>query len=248
MLKTLVEIFVLPPFNLFVLSAIGVVLLHRRRRAGIIVISIALILLFAFSMPIVGHLLSLSNRSHEALVEPAILDSDAQAIVILGAGKYLDAPEYRGDTIRAHTLERVRYGAYLHRRTGKPILVSGGDPTLTGSSEAELMRTVLETEFGVAVAWSEDSSNNTFESAANSHEISHKNGIGTRFLVTHVSHMQRASRSFEQVGFTVAPAPTIFPGDLEISILDFIPHSNAMVGSTNALKEWIGRAWYIIRG
>jgi len=247
MLKTLVEIFILPPFNLFVLAAIGLVLLRRHRRAGIIVISIALALLFAFSTPIVGYLLSQSTRSHEALIDPANLNSDAQAIVILGAGKYLNAPEYGGDTIRASALERVRYGAHLHRKTGKPIMVSGGDPTGTGSSEAELMRAVLESEFGVAVTWSEDSSDNTFESAANSREILHKNGIDKIFLVTHVSHMTRASRSFEQAGFKVAPAPTMFPGDQTIEIRDFIPHPNAMIGSTEVVKEWIGRAWYIIR-
>jgi len=247
MLKTLVEIFVLPPFNLFVLAAIGFVLLRRRRRVGIFAISIALALLFAFSTPIVGDLLTQSVRNHEAVVDPANLDSDVQAIVILGAGKYRDAPEYDGDTIRSTALERVRYGVYLHRQTGKPIMVSGGDPTGTGSSEAELMRAVVEAEFGVTVTWSENSSDNTFESAKNSHEILRKDGINKIFLVTHFNHMARASRSFEQAGFEVVPAPTIFPGERRIKFLDFIPSPNAMSVSTNVLKEWVGFIWYAIR-
>ena len=247
MLKTLVEIFVLPPFNQFVLAAIGFVLMRRRQRVGIILISAALGLLFVFSTPIVGDLLTRSIRNHEALVDPANLEADAQAIVILGAGKYLNAPEYDGDTIRSAALERVRYGAYLHTRTGKPIMVSGGDPTRTGRSEAELMRAVLEVEFGVAVTWSEDRSNNTFESAANSHEILRKDGIDKVFLVTHYNHMARASGSFERAGFEVVPAPTIFPGDQQIKVLDFITHPDAMNVSTNVLKEWIGFIWYAIR-
>ena len=40
-------------------------------------------------------------------------------------GRLLASPEY-GDTINTRTLARVRYGAWLSRASGLPILVSGG--------------------------------------------------------------------------------------------------------------------------
>jgi uncharacterized SAM-binding protein YcdF (DUF218 family) len=246
-LKLLVEIFVLPPFNLIVLAAIGLVVLRWRRRAGIITVSAALVLLYAFSTPLISGFLSRSVRGHEAPMILADEASDAQAIVILGAGKYLNAPEYFGDTIRGHALERVRYGAFLHRRTGKPILVSGGDPRRSGSTEAELMRAVLETELGVSVTWSEGASDNTFESAQNSWSVLSQEGIEAIYLVTHANHMARAQGVFEQAGFQVTPAPTIFLGSRDLRVLDFLPRANAMTASTRALKELIGRAWYAIR-
>ena len=50
----------------------------------------------------------------------------AQAIVILGGGVRRNAPEYGGDTVGRLTLDRVRYGAFVARATGLPVLVTGG--------------------------------------------------------------------------------------------------------------------------
>ncbi len=247
MLKLLTEIFILPPFNLILLAAFGLVLLRWRRRAGIITVSVALVLLYAFSTPLMSDFIAHSVRTDEAPATVADEESHAQAIVILGAGKYLNAPEYFGDSIRGHALERVRYGAFLHRRTGKPILVSGGDTRGSGSTEAELMRAVLESELGVTVTWSEDASDNTFESAEFSWALLSQEGIAAIYLVTHSSHMARAKRVFEQAGFRVTPAPTIFFGPHDLQVLDFLPRDNAMIVSNRALKELIGRAWYAIR-
>jgi uncharacterized SAM-binding protein YcdF (DUF218 family) len=246
-MKLLVDILVLPPFNLILLAAVGLFLLRRRRRSGIVLVSISLVLLYAFSTPLVGSLLARSVRAYEALDASAVAEQKAQAIVILGAGKYLDAPEYFGDTIRGHALERVRYGAFLHRRTGIPILVTGGDPFNTGSSEAQLMKAVLEEEFGVAVKWSEDESNNTLESALDSRSLLQGEGIDTILLVTHADHMARATWAFRHAGFHPIPAPTIVQGASRFEVLDLLPRASAMHESALALREWIGRAWYTIR-
>lgn len=246
-MKLLVDILVLPPFNLIVLAMIGLFVLRARRRAGIIIISTALALLYAFSTPLVSDLLSRSVRAYDAIDIAPDDSPDAQAIVILGAGKYLNAPEYFGDTIRGHALERVRYGAFLHRRTGIPILVSGGDPKDTGSTEAELMRAVLEEELSVTVTWSEEMSNNTIESALNSWTLLTNEGIEEIYLVTHSDHMARASWAFRHAGFRVIPAPTIMHGSHGFHWLDVLPRANAMRSSALALREWIGRAYYAIR-
>src|SRR5258707_4562639 len=47
------------------------------------------------------------------------------AIVILGAGRRVYAPEFGGETVDEFGLERVRYGAALARLTELPVLVSG---------------------------------------------------------------------------------------------------------------------------
>ena len=46
--------------------------------------------------------------------------------MILGGGLRRSAPEYGGDTLGRLTLERLRYGAMLAKRTGLPVMVSGG--------------------------------------------------------------------------------------------------------------------------
>ena len=51
---------------------------------------------------------------------------------MLGGGVDYGAPEYGGNTVVSSTLVRLRYAARLYRATGKPVLVSGGDPRETG--------------------------------------------------------------------------------------------------------------------
>ena len=89
----------------------------------------------------------------------------ADAIVVLGAGSYLKAPEYGADTVGEAGLFRLRYAARLQRETGRPVLVTGGKPQGNTLSEAEQMKAVLENEFHVPVKWTEGESNNTLENA-----------------------------------------------------------------------------------
>ncbi len=67
-------------------------------------------------------------------------------LVALGGGTYPEAPEYGGDTVSTGSLERLRYAALLYRRSGKPILVSGGNPLGHATAEATQMRSLLRDE------------------------------------------------------------------------------------------------------
>ena len=62
------------------------------------------------------------------------------------------------------------YGAYLHRLSGRPLLVTGGRPRQTVLSEAAAMKNTLDQEFGVAVCWLEERARNTRENATYSRE------------------------------------------------------------------------------
>jgi hypothetical protein len=75
------------------------------------------------------------------------------AILILSAGRKHKAAEYGDvDTVNADSLELVRYGAFIHRKTQLPIIVAGGSPNGESTAEAVLMNQVLTEEFKVAVA------------------------------------------------------------------------------------------------
>lgn len=244
-MREFVEIVVLPPTCLFILAAFGFLLLLFRVRFGTVVCVVALLLLYALSTPAVARAIGAPLAVAPAL-EPARFEDDVGAIVILGAGRYAAAPEYGGDTISGNGLERVRYGAWLHRKTGRPILVSGGDPDRAGIPEASLMKRALESEFGVPVAWIESVSMNTAENATLSHAILEKAGIRKIYLVTHAEHMRRAVEAFEKTGLEVMPAPTILPGKRGLTAADFIPSGGGMSANARLLHEWLGRAWYAL--
>ncbi|MFA6902135.1 MAG: YdcF family protein [Gallionellaceae bacterium] len=241
----LVAAVLLPPLNLLVMSLAGLLLWRKRPRLARILLSSAFFLLWLLSTPFMAESLL---RSLEApplkLTENTV---SAEAIIVLGGGSYLHAPEYAGDTVGTLSLERVRYAAHLYRNTGKPILLSGGTPLGNSISEARLMKQALEQELNTPVQWLEEESNNTLENARYSYRLLQKAGIKRIYLVTHAWHMPRSSMVFQVAGFEVIAAPTAFTTRHTIDLLAFIPNAGALYGTQIFLHEALGILWYRLK-
>jgi len=238
-LRTLLKALILPPTGPLLVAAVGLALQSRHPRTGRALAVAGVAVLLVFSMPVVAVLLLRWVDSSPPLdIERA---KSAQAVVILGGGVRHDAAEYGGDTLGRLTLDRVRYGARVARLTGLPVLVSGGAPT-GGATEAELMREALETEFGVAVRWTEDRSRNTHENAVRSAEILNAAGIHRVVLVGHAFDMPRAVAEFAYQGIATIRAPTgIAVRDLDYPMV-LMPSIAGLEGSYYALYEILGNA------
>lgn len=236
--------FLLPPGSLILLIAGGYLLRRAYPRTARTLLVGGLAGLYLVSTPlVVGFLL----RQWETPPPLKLVTNTAQAIVVLGAGKYHEAPEYGGDTVSAPTLVRLRYAAHLHRISGLPILVSGGKPDGSAVNEAQTMKQALEQEFMVPVRWVEGGSDNTLQNARLSHRMLRREGIHTIFLVTQAWHMPRARLAFEQSGFRVIAAPTAHATSGPLSILDFVPDARALHASSLLCHEIFGMFWYRLR-
>jgi uncharacterized SAM-binding protein YcdF (DUF218 family) len=244
-LKSLAELFVLPPANLLLLFLVGLLVARRRPRLGLAVQCAAVFLLYVLSTPIVASSLLQTVESIPLLDVATIPASGAGAIVVL-AGEAERTPEYGGATVGPFTLERVRYAARLARVTSLPILVTGGVLKPGEPPIAELMRDVLSDDFGVPPRWIENRSQTTDENARFSAALLRHDGIDTVVLVTHGFHMKRASLAFTQAGLTVIPAPTMLTVR-EIDADALIPTGKALQRSFLAAHEWVGLAWYRLR-
>jgi uncharacterized SAM-binding protein YcdF (DUF218 family) len=173
---------------------------------------------------------------------------NAQAIVILGGGVRRSAAEYGGDTLGRLTLERVRYGALVARKTKLPVLVTGGS-VYGGTAEAVLMKRALDEEFGVEVKWAEARSRDTESNARQTAAILLPAGITRVLLVGHSFDMPRAIAEFGSAGLQVIPAPTAVTADT-FSFghpLELLPGMSALSGSYYALYELLAEAVRRIR-
>lgn len=249
LLTNLIAAFLLPPLNLILVGLLGLWFLRataKRRRVllgkGLIVI--ALLGIGLLSTPWVA------KRALAWFETPPLtrIDrNDADAIVILGGGSYQNAPEFGGThNLKGETLERLRYGAYLARKTGRPLLVSGGAPD-GGPAEAPLMQAVLAQDFQVKTRWIEDRSDNTRENAAYAAEQLKRDGVTRIWLVSQAWHLARAVPEFERHGLTVIPAGTGYVNAAPTTPLDFVPNGGYLRLSHYATHEAIGRAWYTLR-
>ena len=240
--RNLVAAVLLPPLDGLLLIVMGLLVLSRYRVVGRVLIITGTTFLALLAMPVVGNLM-LTSLEGEPVSDMALKES--QAIVVLGGGRRLVAPEYGGEAVTSPSLVRLRYAAMLYRKTSLPILVTGGKPEGGEFSEAELMSKILKEEYHVPVRWVEKLANNTLENAQHSARLLNQAGIQRVLLVTHAFHMARALRIFEDAGLQALPAPVEFHRE-PLTIFDFIPSSYQE--SREALHEWIGLGWYSIRG
>jgi uncharacterized SAM-binding protein YcdF (DUF218 family) len=237
---------VLPPTGPLLIALLGLALLGRRPNWGRALGWFGVLSLLALSLPAVSHALLRAVDQSPAL--DLAQAGDAQAIVILGGGTRR-APEYGGDTLGRLTLERVRYGARLARKTKLPVLVSGG-AVYGGSAEAALMKRALEEEFGVEVTWSEAHSRDTRSNALNSAAILLPAGMTRILLVAHGFDMPRASAEFASAGLHVTRAPTAVSANA-MSFghpVQLLPGMGALHASYFALYELLAEAVRRVRG
>ena len=176
----------LPPGNSLLLFLVAWVLRRAWPEVARLAALVGGAMLLFLSLPVVGEGLLIA-------LEPAPLTSaelaqaqwKAGAIVVLGDGRDLVAPEYGGETVSRETLQRLRYAAWLQRQTGLPILVTGGRPDGGKEAEGRLMNRALEDDFGAWVRWEEDGARSTRENANNAAALLTRDHVGTVLLVSH---------------------------------------------------------------
>jgi uncharacterized SAM-binding protein YcdF (DUF218 family) len=128
----------------------------------------------------------------------------------------------------------VSYGAYVARRTGLPVLISGT------AREAAAMRATLVRDFGITPRWVDGESRDTFDNAERSARLLKPDGVERIALVTSSAHEWRAAHEFLSAGLAVEPAPVHVWAPHARNLEDYLPNSLGLLRSRQALYEIIG--------
>lgn len=229
----------LPPLFLILLAlGAGLAMPRRARLAGaVVVMALALVLLLATPY-VAGQL----RASLEYGLPPAT--GQAGAIVVLSA-EVARAPDHV--EVGPLTLERMRVGAALHRRTGLPLLVTGGALGRDDPPVAVLMAQSLAADFGTPVRWIEPAALDTRGNAVLSAALLRPEGIDTVHVVTHAWHMRRALAAFARAGLAAIPAPVRIDRVPDGSAAEWVPRADQLYVSWLALREWAGILVYRLR-
>ena len=231
-----------PPASLVPVAVIG--LIAWRHRAGRALAAVSLAALLLLSLPIVADSMLASLDPAPSMVRPM---PAPQAIVVLGGDLVDDSATALGAEPGALTLERLREAAALQRRTGLPVLVSGGIVLPRAAPVAEVMAASLRRDFTVPVRWVEPRSANTWENARDSAALLQASGIESVLVVTNAWHERRAMIAFAQTPLRAQPAPVRRNESADVTLRSFVPQTGAWNKSYDALHEWIGCAWYRLR-
>ncbi|MES9941246.1 MAG: YdcF family protein [Candidatus Thiodiazotropha sp. 6PLUC2] len=244
----LISTLILPPAGPLLLGLIGLLLWATAFGRKLVVI--ALLLQITLSLPITGELIFSTLQKHPPLSRQQIQDNQAQAIVVLGGGRYREAPEYGSDTASLRLLSRLRYAANIARETGLPIIPSGGKPGGKGDSEAEISAKILLLDYGISVRHMDKRSRNTWENARNIAQLIDGLDIKKVILITDAAHMPRAADAFKRHGVQLIPAPINFEYQLQgerPNYERFIPSMTAAMNISLGLHELLGQFWYSLK-
>lgn len=244
-MKSLLLSLVMPPTGFVTLILIGLLLRGRWHRLGRRLTLVSAVCLLLFSLPIVSESALVALETGLPTTPPA--DHPPQAIIVLGAEiiRSIQRPGlFRPGLL---TLDRLRSAAALHRRTGLPILATGG---LSGPKTVAVgmaMEQSLRDDFQTPARWVEDKSVDTWENARFSADILRAEGITSVYVVTHAWHMKRALLAFQGTGLTVTAAPTPLDEWGQPDLGDFMPRASVWQTGYYAMHEWIGLVWYHFR-
>jgi uncharacterized SAM-binding protein YcdF (DUF218 family) len=245
----------LDPYRLLVLLlGAGIAILWRRRQVAVrclLLVTLAYAALAVLSTPALAYLSlgSLEWRYPPTESRP----DDTEAIVVLGGGiDPPDATRLRAE-MNADTLFRCLHAAAVYHG-GKPcpVVVCGGRiaPGPSTPPLAHLMRGFLRDQgLSDADLIAEDRSRTTHENAVECRKLLDERGIDKVVLVTDAAHMFRALRSFRKQGIAVVPSACHhLATEFEWTVGDFLPSASAVQNHQRTLHEWIGFAWYWVRG
>jgi uncharacterized SAM-binding protein YcdF (DUF218 family) len=203
------------------------------------------------SNPIVAHFAMLSLESQYPAADEK--SPAAEALVVFAAGLYAPSgPRLRAE-LDEDTLHRCLHAAHLYTE-GPPrlVLVSGGkveadDPGPTCAAVmADFLRQLGVKESDLVV---EQNSRSTYENAVESAKLLRERGCHGALLVVDAVDMPRAALCLRKQGIEVLPAPCHYRvTNFELSLFSFLPSPGAANGFRRVWHEWLGLAWYWLRG
>ena len=244
-IKLYIIAIVFSPTLLLLGIAFGIWISSKKPKLGNTLAVFSIALLWIFSTPAFNVWLSHNLLTqYKPTTAQELKSQGVQVIIVLGGGVETGQPDGI-QQLQATALDRLRHGIELSRKTGIPLLVTGGKgwAAQAGSeNEAEISSRVAREVFQFEIKWTESESRDTQENATNSKQLLTKQAISKVALVTHSFHMPRSLKAFQKVGFEVTPAPMGFVADKKVDLLSLVPHGSALSSNTATFKELVAQA------
>ena len=204
-----------------------------------------ILILIVCALPATSNVLWRQLERGHALQDPGDAPT-AEAIVVL-SGMLRAVP--RGDGFAYEWSEAAdRYftgvDLALAMKAPKLIFTRGAQPWSAGAPEGEVLferaRRDLVPEGMLALTPPVENTAQEAQAVAEMLENGRK-----IILVTSAFHMPRAQALFQDAGLDVTPWPVDFRASVNrVTPMDFIPSAGGLSGTSAALREFLGRAYY----
>jgi uncharacterized SAM-binding protein YcdF (DUF218 family) len=248
LLKKAVSAIILPP-GLFIVVFLAVGFgLYKKSKKLFVILTMSGIALLLFSTEYVAHRLSKPLEYHA----PDSPDFRGDVIIVLGGG-IMEEYDLNDEAIlglSSTSVQRILCAHFYRKANKLPVIYSGGTfwpGALSEASVAGRMFALLGEP--AAQFYEEGRSIDTAENALFSKKKMEEMGLRDAIIITSAIHSRRAHLLFKQAGirhsFQICDKFNKSPG---LSFWSLVPNMDSLRQSSNALKEYLGIAFYSIRG
>ena len=253
--------FFLPP-GLFILILIAALVFYflKQKKVFVILVAVCFMLIYILSIEPVKNLLlaPLEGYAEEYGLTFDIFSNGKNSsgyytkggvIVVLGGGINEYSPDFGGaPTPLPDASKRTVYAYLLYKKTGMPVITSGGRRLgLKASTPEGYVLKDLLIRFGVPAEKiiAETDSKNTFENIRSVKKIMKNRGFNKAFIVTSAYHIKRTMWICKIEGLNAVPVPTDYKISRSgYSIESLFPSPLSLYDSAKALHEYFGIVYY----
>lgn len=238
----LLKALVIPSNFCLALAALGVLLglIPRTRKYGLPIVATSAAILLVFSCGKTATLL-LSPLEYAYPRVPDQPEVQAEAIVILAGYAADDVAMPLSSRANSSSLYRIVEAMHLRQKCQQcTIVVTGFDPTVKVMTDVLLSLGIPKSQLHI-----DNQAATTAVSAVNVQAL-----LGSKpfYLVTSAGHMTRSLGVFAKQGMQPFPAPTDYQLPKRVAQAEWRPSSFHLTCSDIAIHEYVGIAWYRLRG
>lgn len=232
---------ILPPGCLIILLFISIILYYKNKKKLPKLIVAITFIFYIISIPLTSDLLM--HSLEYKYLPPDKLDGDV--VIVLGGGATLDSPDFSGNgNLSGSAANRLLTAARIHRKTGLPIIFSGGQVFKTSGNEAEIAKgQLLDLGLSENNIILENKSLNTTENAQFTAVLLKKYNYTKPILLTSAFHMYRSVINFNNSGIknlVIYPCDYSTNKKLSMDFNSLVPSSTSLNYTSVALHEYLG--------
>ena len=243
-LKKLISALIYPLSASILLILFGFIILlgNTRRRVGVFLVGVGLVILLLPSLPVVERELtsSLENRAGTYCDPQSLISSGVRYIVVL-AGTATTSAGTPADKWGCSVLREMEGIRLKQAIPGAKLIISAGSsPDITSDPKAAsaLAISLGIPESDIVVE------NRPWDTADEARLITAIVGSEPFALVTSAIHMPRSMMLFQGIGANPIACPCGFSNLVPVPARSqFIPSATALEDSTMAIHEYVGLAW-----
>lgn len=221
-------------------------LMSSSKKNGLLIFGLSIVLLYGLSTRPASNFLAYQLEK-DYLVRPNQTLKNIDAVVVLGGGVN-DVQQLNDIYASEASSARLMHAIEIFNKYGARYFVCAGKGSAR-ISEAEVMA-----QRAVALGVPKEKikidakSNNTFEHAIEFNKMFKGQNISIG-VVTSGYHMKRSEKEFKKYFKNVFPFPASYShaSSTNRKVIQYIPQTEALSGTTGSLREFIGLVWYEIR-